>query len=293
MIIVNLTGGLGNQMFQYALGRHLAIKHKTTLKYHFTNALFNTSRKFALDVFNIQATEASKRDLKKLGVFSNRIFNRIFYLIDERLHFQPNQHIITEHKHFIFDPNILKLPNDIYLQGFWQNELYFRNITDIIKRDFTLKTNLDNKNSRILKVIRNTNSISIHVRRGDYVYNKSNWKKSGIVCTLNYYKKAINVMNSNVNNPRYFVFSDDIQWCKKNIKTNHDTVYIDWNQEENAYKDMYLMSHCKHNIIANSSFSWWGAWLNNNKTKIVISPQDWIYKQQQSPILKKWVVIKT
>jgi len=269
MIIVNLTGGLGNQMFQYALGRHLALKNNVDLKYHFTNALFNTQRKFELGVFSIKASRASKQELKNLGVFQNRIINRIFYLIDERIGLNINDKIITDRHPDKFNPSIFSFKDNIYLQGYWAHEEYFKSITNILRRDFTFRNKIDDKNKQIINFMKKSNSVSIHVRRSDYISNKRNRLK---FVGLEYYSKSIKRISKIANDPVFFVFSDDIAWCKENFKFLDRAYFIDHNLGKESHKDMQLMSECKYNIIANSTFSWWAAWLNKNENKIVIKP---------------------
>ena len=145
--------------------------------------------------------------------------------------------------------------------------------------------NIDKTNEELLKQIleilneiENSNSISIHIRRGDYM-SPENYNMYGCIATPTYYKKAIKVIEEKVENPTFFVFSNDMDWVKKNIQINSRVFYIDINSGNGSYKDMQLMSNCKHNIIANSSFSWWGAWLNENKNKIVIAPKKWINRE--------------
>ena len=270
MIISNLTGGLGNQMFQYALGRHLAIKNKTELKLHFTNALFCTPRTFSLDCFNIQAEIATDGDLKKLGVVKNRIINRLLYLIDERYGIQFNKHIITQRYPYTFNSDYLNIKDNSYIQGYWADERYFKSAENIIRKEFTPKEKLDEKNQKILKQIQSTMSVSIHVRRGDYITNKTNILK---FIGLDYYVTAINNIKKSISNPVFFVFSDDIPWCKKNLdQLSNNICYINHNTGKNSYKDLVLMNACKQNIIANSSFSWWSGWLNINSNKIIVKP---------------------
>lgn len=270
MIISNLTGGLGNQMFQYAFGCYLAIKNKTDLKLHFTNALFNTQYKYALGVFNIRAEIANDKDLKKLNIFKNQTINRILYLIDERLHIQLNKHIVTQKLPYKFEFQYFKIKDNCYVQGFWQDIRYFNEIEDILRKSFTFKIALDKKNKEIVNIINKTNSISIHVRRGDYVNNVVNHK--AIVLGVDYYKKKIDIIENKVKKPVYFVFSNDIEWCKQNLRIKRETYFINHNKGNDSYRDIQLMSLCKHNIIANSTFSWWGGWLNQNKQKILIKP---------------------
>ncbi|OGH24771.1 MAG: hypothetical protein A3B47_00375 [Candidatus Levybacteria bacterium RIFCSPLOWO2_01_FULL_39_24] len=270
MIIVNLTGGLGNQMFQYAFGKAIAIKHKTSLKLHFTNALFNTQRSYELDVFNISADIATAENLRKLGIMQNNIINRLLYLLDERYGIQFNKHIVTQGYPYNFNPSYLSAKNDSYIQGYWADERYFKEIEDIIRKEFTPKKRLDERNQKILSLIQTSTSVSIHVRRGDYITNKANVLK---FIGLNYYLNSINEIKKLIPNPVFFVFSDDIPWCKNNLKQILNKAYfIDYNKGKESYKDIVLMGTCKHNIIANSTFSWWGGWLNQNINKICIRP---------------------
>jgi len=141
-----------------------------------------------------------------------------------------------------------------------------------IYHDFKFPTIEDEENLKIKLKIENTNSVSIHVRRGDYL-NSIEFKD---ICTINYYGNAIKYIENKVKNPVFFIFSNDIEWCKKNLKIVGDSYYITWNnKKENNFRDMQLMSLCKNNIIANSSFSWWAALLNTNENKIVIAPKKW------------------
>jgi hypothetical protein len=270
MIISNLTGGLGNQMFQYAFGRAISAKIKASLKLHFTNALFNTQRSYELDVFNISATIATAADLQKFSIIRNRFVNRLLFLLDDRFGIQFNKHIVTQRYPYSYDSDYLSVKDESYIQGYWADERYFKEVEDIIRKEFTLKEKLDKRNQEILKQIRLSTSVSIHVRRGDYVTNKTNAFK---FIGFDYYANSIKKIKSMVSDPVFFIFSDDIAWCKENLKQTLDKAYfVDWNNGRESYKDIVLMSACKHNIIANSTFSWWGGWLNQNKNKICIKP---------------------
>lgn len=271
MIIVNLTGGLGNQMFQYAFGKALANKYRTDLKLHFTNALFNTQREFELNIFNISGEIATHNDLQKFGIVENRVINRLLYLFDERFGFQLNQHIVTQKFPYDFDSKYLKIKDNSYLQGYWGYENYFKSIEKILRNEFTFKHILDEKNKELLRKIVNSESVSIHVRRGDYVTNKMNIPK---FIGKDYYLKAIKQIKKIISKPLFFIFSDDILWCKQNLANLvKNIIFIDGNKDKDSYKDLMLMSYCKHNIIANSTFSWWAGWLNNNKKKVIIRPE--------------------
>lgn len=265
MIIVNLSGGLGNQMFQYAFGRKIAIKINTNLKYHYTNSLFATRRKFSLNIFNIEATQATNEDLKSLGVYTNEIFNRINYYIHERLPFNLNSNIITEKIPFRFDNKYLEIGDNKYLQGYWANTKYFENISDKLRCEFTLKEKVDYINQKSLDLIQNCNSVSIHVRRTDYMKH---------FVGEEYYYNAIQEILSKVNMPVFFIFSDDIKWCKSYFSQFSNVCYIEHNTGKNSFLDLYLMSKCKHNIVGNSTFSFWASWLNTTKNKVTIFPRN-------------------
>ena len=266
MVIVKLMGGLGNQMFQYAVGRNLSIKNRTKLKLDlsFLNSTTEsdnfTKREYELDKLNVEGLLADKADLKYFLSKENNLVTKLL----------NNKKIVIEGG-FGYDPTILKMRGNIYLEGYWQTEKYFHEIRDVIIREFKPVKNLsksaDNYNN-ILSGLEKT--VSVHIRRGDYVSKSSVTKFHG--CLKNdYYDKAFSLIEKNLNNPTYIFFSDDIDWCKKHF-SKKNAIFISGNE---PIEDIYLMSVCGHNIIANSSFSWWGAWLNSNSDKIVIAPSKW------------------
>lgn len=272
MIIVKLTGGLANQMFQYACGRFLSLKNNDELKldlsFYQKDLPSVTKRDFELDVFNIKAQVATGAEIKKMAIqniFVNKVLRRLPFLCF------LNKKLVIENS-FNFHPEVLEKKGDLYLDGYWQSEKYFKQVENIIRQDFTLKDNLMSLlDKNLLDRIKSINSVAIHVRRGDYVKNQAINQVHG-TCPLGYYKKGIELIASKVVNPEFFVFSDDIVWCKENIKINFPIHFVEGNK---SYEDLILMSKCKHNIIANSSFSWWAAWLNLNPQKIVIAPNRW------------------
>ena len=164
---------------------------------------------------------------------------------------------------------------------------------NVIKNDFTVKSKLNGKNKELLQKIKKSNSIAIHIRRGDYVTNSIVNKVHG-TCGIDYYNNAVNLMIRKINDPVFFIFSDDIKWTKDNIKTDFPTIYVSHNGPNKGYEDMRLMTQCKHFIIANSSFCWWGAWLSRNKKKIVIAPKRWFKvegKNSSDIVPEKWIKI--
>lgn len=274
MIIVKLMGGLGNQMFQYAAGRRLSYVNNTELKLDlgwFSNiAAINTARKYELAVFCIQESFATHRET--VNFRKNPLHAIVSRLISKAIPSRMRRHIYEKHYHF--DPDILNLPDDVYLEGFWQCPRYFEDIEDIIRKEFTINTAPDDLNQRMAEDIASTESVSIHVRRGDYVSNPVISSVHGI-CPPEYYRSAVETIACRVNQPHFFVFSDDPAWVKKSLLFIEPATFVDYNGPDKAYEDMRLMGLCKHHIIANSSFSWWGAWLSNNTRKIVIAPKKW------------------
>jgi hypothetical protein len=167
-----------------------------------------------------------------------------------------------------------------YYVGFWQNEKYFQEISDVIRKNFTLKKKTSIVfNNNLQKVNGSQNSISIHVRRTDILDPKN---KYGGICDLEYYNKAIKYLVDKIDsNITLFIFSDDIEWCKENLKFPFPMTFVS-SPEIPDYEELILMSKCKHNIIANSSFSWWGAWLNQNRDKIVVGPKKWVRMSEKN-----------
>lgn len=268
-IIVKLQGGLGNQLFQYAAGRAFSIYKNTNLKLDLDFFAFpkqNTPRTYALNAFSIQASIATAKDIEQI---KPNILNRsIQYLLP-----YYRRTFLNEQCEFCYDPNILKCRGNVYLSGYFQSEKYFKHIEETIKADFTLKDAPNSANSFLLQKIKASNSVAIHIRHGDYVSNNIINSYHG-VCNLEYYEKAVNHIATETN-LNYFIFSDDPNWCKLNLGFLNNQTIIDCNQLM-PHEDLRLMSHCKHFIIANSTFSWWGAWLSLNPTKIVIAPKRWL-----------------
>lgn len=274
MIITHLIGGLGNQMFQYALGRKMSLSNDTKLTMDISglenHSGNGTPRKYALGVFNIQENFSNKKDVNRLRAGSHARVRRI---LEKRLGISWGRQSFVAEPHHNFYPKVLEIKSNTYLQGYWQTEKYFKDIEDVIRKDFSLKDEFNIDDKEIAKRIRLENAISLHVRRGDYVQNSTINKFHGI-CSLDYYKKGIKHVADSIQDPYFFVFSDDIEWVKENLKIDYPVTYVSDGALKD-YEELTLMSYCKHNIIANSSFSWWGAWLNNNPEKIVIAPRQW------------------
>ena len=271
MIAIRLIGGLGNQMFQYAAGRRAAYVNGVPLKLDiggYKNQTGITPRKYMLSIYNVQESFATEREINKLkkNNIIQRILKKIYPVSTKKSYIREKDHN--------FDLDILKINDNSYLEGYWGSEKYFKDIEEIIRNEFTFKNKPDPTNQKMISRINNCNSVSIHVRRGDYVKDEKTNKYHG-VCNLRYYLKSVAFIAKKIIKPQFFIFSDDPLWTKQNLHLKFPSIYVDHNVGRKGYEDMRLMSKCKHNIIANSSFSWWGAWLNNNKNKIVIAPKKW------------------
>lgn len=276
MIIARLIGGLGNQMFQYAVGRRAACVNNTILKLDITGYEEQeemTPREYQLNIFNIQENFASPEEITKLKTSFKNINIKYFRKIYRYIFLRQRRSRVRE-KQFNFDPNILKVPDNVYLEGFWASEKYFQDIEYIIRQEFTFKKKPDGINKKIVKQIEESQSISIHIRRGDYVFDKKTSDYHG-ACGFDYYSMAAETVVKKITNPHFFIFSDDPEWVKEKFHLKYQNTIIDNNILQKDYEDLRLMSLCEHNIIANSSFSWWGAWLNRNSDKIVITPKKW------------------
>ena len=265
MIIANLRGGLGNQLFQYAFARRMSIVNNDDLKLDiysgYTNDKFK--RKYSLNNLNIKEELATHKEIKKIK-YPYGIFSKIKRFINFK---------ILKRYNVEFKKENLNLKGNLYLDGYWQSEKYFFDTRNTLLKELTLKNSFSGVAKDIEKQEIECNSVSLHIRRADYILNKQVNNDFG-VCDLDYYYKAIKIIKNKVNNPHFFIFSDDINWAKDNLKIDDPIIFVSRANLQD-YEELMLMTKCKHNIIANSSFSWWGAWLNNNPNKIVIAPKQW------------------
>lgn len=277
MIIVNLKGGLGNQMFQYAAGLALAEKHHVDLKLDFaflqtsTGSAEFTKRRFELEIFDVNFILASESEI--FAFKGNQ--HKLTYRAIRKFFPSLIRKKIYRYDALNFDPSFAQLGNETYLDGYFQSEYYFLKAETAIRSHFRFKNPPAGKNEKLAEEISSCNSVSIHVRRGDYL-SEINRGLFGNICTLYYYSNAISIIQKEITAPHFYIFSDDVAWVKGNLKIDSPVTFVDFNTGENSFEDMRLMSLCRHNIIANSSFSWWAAWLNDNPSKKVIAPSKWI-----------------
>jgi hypothetical protein len=254
MIIVKLIGGLGNQMFQYATAKALAVSQHKPLYVDATAFETYTLHQLGLQHFNLdlQHYKQPKRFVAKW----NRFFKKIIQYHEQQ---------------FNYDISLQNIKNDIlFLNGYFQSELYFNEYENYIREAFEIKSPLKKETRAALELMKKGTAVSLHIRRGDYLqHDIHNTNKE------QYYRDAMEYIENKIEDVVYFIFSDDMDWVKENFKTNTETHYMDFNDAASNYEDLKLMSSCQHHIIANSSFSWWGAWLNPNPNKIVIAPKKW------------------
>lgn len=282
MIIVKLCGGMGNQLFQYAFGRYLSIKYNTALKIDLSflkrrdmgpNFMY---RNYDLDLFNVQEDfNITQSDINN-SLKANEPWGA----------FEYQEILIKEIGKVISSKNVI-------IEGYWQTEKYFKDVEEQIRKDFTFRNLIENSDDRtklMLEDIKKSNSIMVNIRRTDYL----NTNFHGVMGT-EYIDKASKIIESKIENPKYFVFSDDIKWCEDNIKLNN-MVIVDHSYKGDRFGYyLQLMKNCKHFIIPNSSFAWWSAWLNEDKDKIVIAPEKWIAEENMKVkdlIPENWIKIQ-
>jgi hypothetical protein len=253
-------GGMGNQMFQYAFGQVLGNKVKYDISWfdEVKNNKNATQREYELDFWNINPSLITS--------------TRICGFIKRKKYIENPENI--------YNLELLKIKNGV-IEGYFQVAQYYEPIRERLLKDFIPRNKPNAKNQKILDLIHRTNSVSIHVRRGDYV------KLQHIhgLCDMDYYTRAVGFITNNVKNPHFFIFSDDSKWVIDNLKLDFPYTVVDINHGRDSAWDIWLMANCKHNIVANSSFSWWGAWLNQNPDKIVIAPKQWFADGRETDIL--------
>jgi len=290
MIIIRLRGGLGNQMFQYALGKRIAHQLNTTVKLDLTSLLktsnneFVTNRDYQLDIFNVQPSFLIQpkvlRQLDKLGLNFVSQFLKGIKLLGIKKY---------KEKSFTVEDWIVKNPNDNTLySGYWQSEKYFESVDHLLRKDFQFKDTLSLQAQQIHDKIKSVNAVCVHIRRGDYVNNPVFNNGS-----LDYFSNAADYIEQKEQNIHFFVFSDDPEWCKEKVKFKQDFTVVDYQTDKIKFKeDLHLMSSCQHFVMSASSFSWWTVWLSNTKDNIVIAPKVWFlndYEDTRDLISKSWV----
>lgn len=294
MIVVRIYEGLGNQMFAYAYAYALSKRKKFKNKVYIDirNEAINelddvriyrpiTIDKFQLTLPVINNNIAKKWDYLKKAI----LIHKFIYVFAKRGIWKYK--FMTE-SDYNFNKNNFRLKNNLYVVGWFQHYEYFKNVRSDLLKEFTLKQEFTEPQA-LKKIMKNYEVVSIHVRRGDYISNRMARKVMGI-CNEDYYEKAVEYINKKIENIYLFIFTDDEQWVKQTLKLSVPSIVISNHYGLTDEQELVLMSRCKHNIIANSTFSWWGAWLNTNKEKIVIAPKRWFADSRRKNIaLKEWI----
>lgn len=289
MIIVRLLGGLGNQLFQYAAGRAFAEKYKLELfldMSYFTDKHGMVPRPFELDKLNTHIHIAGRKEIDRVVSRSRSQKAKDLILGYKRIYLKENQPspVLSGNKR-----------TTIYLDGYWQSENYFRSIEQQIRSAYAFRVPFSSETEQLAgKIGENTRSVSVHIRRGDYLGSEAMANYLG-VCSIDYYNKALEYITGKVGQSYCYVFGDDPDWIQENIIKGRDNMQaVMHNRNADSWQDMYLMSLCRHHIIANSSFSWWGAWLDPRPDKIVVAPETWfksseLYDQVKNIVPDGWI----
>lgn len=294
MIIIRIGEGLGNQMFQYAYARALGIHMQLPVKMDISSYPAEKyiqkayERPYGLKNFRIALKPTSTEFLYHWSYLRNQsYFDKIIkYFANKKLYYYKYYYESS----FNYCPSKLAIEDNTYLIGWFQNEKYFKDVRQLLLKEFRPRKKIKLP-SFLLNIIQNNTTVSIHIRRGDYVTDKSARKYIGL-CGIDYYINAMQYIEKNIDNPHYLVFSDDIQWVKKHLCFSAPHIYVADVVPLEDYEELLLMSRCKHNIIANSTFSWWGAWLNQNENKKVVAPQKWFrYRERENIAPESWILI--
>lgn len=292
MIIAEIRGGIGNQLFTYAAAKALALRKGVALGMDLHNHDSHDKRSLAIFSFHIEDTVVSPEIIKILTELpTHRSKQWLINSFDRLFPYYKRSTFIEQNN--LFDPNLFKAKSNAYLRGYWQSERYFSSYEAEIRSVLRFKTPVPIVRKWIVDNINTSNSVSIHIRRTDFLDTEGQALYSEI--TLAYYQRAVTFLKNKVTNPHLFVFSDDIEWTKNHIKFDLPTIFID-PLEGQDFEDLRLMSLCKFHITANSTFSWWGAWLAVFKNKIVIAPGKWFNPKHPTQkdddlIPKSWVRI--
>jgi len=293
-VAVQIQGGLGNQLFEYAASRALSNRLGARLILDCTPRTAN-SRKFALDRFSIQAvvihdgpakirSRYFRREGSDFGRWVTNTFHDVFPCT-----VQIDAHrykVIYERQLFSYDPRFATFAGSIYLTGWWQSYRYFENVANVLRSELRMQGGSQLANGEWLDRIRKTNSVCLHVRRGDYLDSRDYFG----LCTLSYYTRAVQIISELIESPCFFVFSDDLAWCREQLSMEA-MQFVDVNGPDDAAAELQLMATCRHHILANSSLSWWAAWLGDRPEQIVIAPDPWFAGELSTRDLlpKRWI----
>lgn len=286
-IIIRLLGGLGNQMFQYALGRAVSIKWKVPLLLDrwlledHRPGQHLTLRRYDLDIFTISPRFATKRDVRRYHSFGQNNVVKVYFHVRRKLSqfgLAAKAPVSIEDIGFHFDPTVFDHEPPLHLAGLWQSHRYFNEIAEILRADFNFRHKLEGKGREMAELIADPNAVVLHVRRGDYISDARNAALLGFP-KLDYYARAIARVRESTQNPSFFVFSDDLDWARENLPLGtHNAHFVDLSAPQGVRQygfELQLMTHGSNFIIANSTFSWWAAWLAGERARLVLTPARW------------------
>jgi len=278
MVIVQITGGLGNQLFMYAAGRRLALHHRTPLKLDISAFESYGLRRYLLDRFHIAQDFASPEECAALKARAQAQASPRFGM-GSLLRRRARAAVFCADDSLAgtWLPDILRTPADVYLQGYWQSEQYFKPVEQLLRDELRLKHEPAGENLALAQTIGSVEAVSVHVRRGDYASNPQLERLLGLL-PPEYYQRAGATIAAARPSAEFFVFSDDPDWARRNLGFGRPTHFIVHNGPEAPHEDLRLMSLCRHHIVANSSLSWWGAWLCANADKMVVAPAQWFQR---------------
>ncbi|MCR2046566.1 alpha-1,2-fucosyltransferase [Acetatifactor muris] len=289
MVIVRVQGGLGNQMFQYGFAKYQELSNEevyldiTDYQTHIHHYGFELEKVFSNLTYKTIDGERLNKVRANPNMLLNRMLNKVLNIQIVRGSEFREQPAVSVSKRYTYN-------KDIYFNGFWANNEYVDAVKDTLKKDFTFKYILEGRNRELMDFLQGKISVGVHVRRGDYLQEK----ELRDVCDPDYYRKAFEIFMKRDVKTVFIIFSDDIPWVRKNFHFSKNMVFVDWNSGgEKSHVDMQMMSLCNHNIIANSTFSWWGAWLNANKDKCVVAPRYWRNNSKNESLIypKNWMLL--
>ncbi len=284
MIIVRLIGGLGNQLFQYAIARRMSAETHQPFKLDLTAYDNDRLRRYALRPFKTCQDAATPGEIRTVKPSPDDV-NAGWWPSRALRNRRYSKTWIRERTPYVYDSRVTQARGDVYLEGYWANESYFKPIESVIRQEFTVASEPDGENLAVARAIAAATSVCLHVRRGDYATDPATQKFHGLA-PLSYYEQVIARLTQTVSAPHFFIFSDDPGWVREHLRLTHPVTYVTHNAADKDYEDLRLMASCRHHIIANSSFSWWGAWLAQRPIpgprspipdrQVVIAPAKWL-----------------
>jgi hypothetical protein len=299
MILVRLMGGLGNQMFQYATAKAISIRNNSPLKVDLTLLEMGkqmaheivTHRDLDLDIFQMKIDFASKSEIE---YFNGKVYKSVFGKVLNRLQLYLRKGQLVLENGRGFNSNVTKLAGNVCLVGGWQSEKYFKEFETEIRNDFKFKNPILEISNELLNEIQKNEAVCVNVRRGDYVTSPIYSKEVGAL-PAEYYNEGMKLITEKIPSAVFYVFSDDLEWCKANLKNENNLVFVEHEQAGKKFSNyLQLMTKCKYFVIPNSTFGWWGAWLSSYDNKIVVAPKMWTIDLTVRPwdiIPEGWIVI--